>query len=364
MRIACGASWLGSVAVASMVAIQYRLWLPHPWGKTFVAAGSIAILGTISCLFLGLWRIIRGPGRLRCAAIAFLGLIPAAVASAVVARGIVQYRSGQIAPTVPFVCFAVTGVSIGEVEAPLVYPGRMESDHLVMFHDRSVADPQGDVDAMEAHVSELERLTGKPLRAKIHWIRGSLLGQRNLSLFGLALGSPEGPAGHVDRHELAHAVLFQRLSPEGFPPMLLNEGWAESRSWDRATLKRSALWTRDILRGSERESEADIDQVCRDLNDPEGFRRLFSRARQVGSSRLRLLRELTDSFWYARDRGPVYSVGGAFCEYLVRRFGAERFVALVVRCRPGEFERACREVLGVDLDSLEAEFWRDVEAGA
>jgi len=53
-------------------------------------------------------------------------------------------------------------------------------------------------------------------------------------------------------------------------------------------------------------------------------------------------------------------VGGAFAEFLLRKYGAERFLRLYFACRPGSFEAECLAHLGV-LGSLEAEFWEVIE---
>jgi hypothetical protein len=73
------------------------------------------------------------------------------------------------------------------------------------------------------------------------------------------------------------------------------------------------------------------------------------------------LRELTSPDWHHRIDGPVYNVGGALVEYILNRHGVERFLDLYFASRPGQFESACRTHLGVELDTLEGEFWRAVE---
>ena len=72
---------------------------------------------------------------------------------------------------------------------------------------------------------------------------------------------------------------------------------------------------------------------------------------------------MSDPFWYYHDLGAVYAFGGAFSDFVIRKFGAPKFVALYLACRPGEFEDVCQRVLGVDVDTLEREFWADVERG-
>jgi hypothetical protein len=219
----------------------------------------------------------------------------------------------------------------------------MESDRLVMFYDDRVTDPQRDLEAMDRHVADLEAKTGQPLREKIYWVRGELLGQRRIAIRGLALGSSRNPtdwetADHPDRlsedrHELAHAVVHQLQPADADAPTLLIEGWAEAHAG--RTSQRRAEWTR--------------------------LSRVLWRERTGAGPTQSYLRELTGPAWYHRIDGPVYSVGGALAEFLVRKYGTEPFLRLYFACRPGTFEAACRTELGVELDALESEFWADVE---
>ena len=58
-------------------------------------------------------------------------------------------------------------------------------------------------------------------------------------------------------------------------------------------------------------------------------------------------------------QGPVYPLGGAFVDFLIRRYGVGRFVRLYNEGKPATFDAACRDIFGSDLDALEAEFWED-----
>jgi hypothetical protein len=73
------------------------------------------------------------------------------------------------------------------------------------------------------------------------------------------------------------------------------------------------------------------------------------------------IRELLGPDWYHQDSGPVYSVGGAFVDFLIRTRGAASFRRFCVECQPDAVEAKCREVFETDLDELEAEFWEDVQ---
>jgi hypothetical protein len=196
---------------------------------------------------------------------------------------------------------------------------------------------------MDRHVAALEAETGRPLRARIHWVRGELFGRRQMAIRGLALGSSRSPADwdtadhpiglSVDRHELAHAVVHQLQPPDADPPTLLIEGWAEAHA---------GLTTRKRAEFAEQS-------------------RALWRQRVGAGPADSYLRELVGAAWYHRVDGPVYSVGGAFAEFVLRKYSSGRFLRLYFACRPGRFEEACRAELGVELDALEPAFWVDVE---
>src|SRR5262249_42173636 len=124
-----------------------------------------------------------------------------------------------------------------------------------------------------------------------------------------------------DRHELGHAALDQFRSPGADPPYVLHEGWAQSQSGvSAAELARDALGQ-------------------------------HSRAPELG------LRDLLGPSWYHRDLGPVYPIGGALVDFVIRRHGIERFLRFYNECRPETFDAVCRQIFGKDAEALEAEFW-------
>jgi hypothetical protein len=168
----------------------------------------------------------------------------------------------------------------------------------------------------------------------------------------------------VDRHELAHAVFYQHAYPDSDPPMLLMEGWAESQAVDPNVLAARTLSHRQLFAEmsgrwasmSETEQTAFLHTVV----DPSGWRHVLAQGTAAGGSPS-YLRELTGPFWYHRDAGQVYFVGGAFVDFLLRRYGAQRFVQLCFACRPDTFEASCQSIYGTDLDTLEKQFWDDLE---
>jgi hypothetical protein len=269
----------------------------------------------------GLWRAARGPRRLGALSWAFLAVTPLLFWAAVGAYGYWKLGRREVPRDLPMTLAKMAGASLMEAQAKYGFPHRLETSRLVMSYDDRVSQPEQDAEAMDRHVARLEELTGRPLRAKIHWVRGRMLGQGNLAYYGLALGSSQSPAGQLDRHELAHAVLYQHDAPDTDPPTLLVEGWAESQSAEPVVLSTAAG---AVLRGGES------------------------------------LRSLTAPDWYHHDSGPVYPVGGALVNFILKKYGVVRFIDLYLRSRPGNFDRACREALGVDFDALEATFQEEV----
>ena len=100
--------------------------------------------------------------------------------------------------------------------------------------------------------------------------------------------------------------------------------------------------------------------MARSFVSPEGIILILERVSQ-GREATSPLCELTDSFWYHHDNGPVYPVGSAFVSFLLRQYGTERFMDLYFACRPGTFEVECQRVYDAELDTLEKQFREDAE---
>lgn len=354
-------AWIASGLTAALLWAEFLTGTLHPRGWPFVALAAVAIGATLATAILGVWRVAMGPSRARAFVWTVVGLVPAGLVAALVLDGAAQYRRGQIGRTVPFIAFAMAGTSLAEIEAPWRYPHRLTSEHLIMVYDDRIADPRGDLEAMERHVADLVRRTKRPLRSKILWVRGPLLGQRSIAIGGFALASDSSPAREVDRHELAHAVMFQAMSPATDPPMLLAEGWAESQSRGPVELAERALMDRRTVANLARKTDAEVAEIVAGWADPEGYTMLARRAREAGPRGLPLVRELLGPEWYHRDRGSVYHIGGAFADHLVRRYGADQFLGFYLAARPGRMDEASRALSGRSLDDLEADFWRECE---
>jgi hypothetical protein len=323
-------AWLFGLASVGLTSVQARWYVFHPHylplGLLFIGLAA----STVAALALCLWRAGRGPQRQGALLLALVAVIPAAFWAGV---GYTAHRNWQerwVPNTFVMNLAKVMGATFIRAEADYEYPRRLETGRLIMQY-RQLDRPDGDLAAMDQHLARMEKLLGEPISSRVYWVRGSLprLGIGWCSLHGLALGSEFSPgiAGddRGDRHELAHAALDSYRNPGSNPPCVLHEGWAMAQCGDgRSDLAREAVSAR--------------------RDDPAmGIRKLLSPE------------------WYYRDAGPVYSVGGALVEFLIRTRGAARFRRFYVECQPDLFEAKCGEIYGIDLDKLDAEFWDDVQ---
>lgn len=348
-RTALGA-WICGLASVGLAWAEARWYVFHPhYLPLFLLFAGLGV-STLVAFFGCLWRFARGPRRLRAAMLAVIAVIPAGFWAYV---GVTAERNHQrrwVPNTLPMRLAQVMGAAFMRADVDLQYRHRLESKRLVMFYDPRhpetmerldddgrvvgvvpvvVDRPQEDLAAMDAHLARLEQILGGTISSKVYWIRGRALGLEYLSFHGLSLGSAWSQVGggmlRGDRHELAHAALDSFRVPGSNPPCLLNEGWAMSQCGDdRSKLAQAAADAR-------RENPA------------------------IG------VRELFGPDWYHQDSGPVYTVGGAFVDFLVRTRGGARFRRFCVECQPDTFEAKCREIFETDLDDLETEFWDDVQ---
>lgn len=333
LAMAAWATWLGWLGMmAAMLAAGP--WHPHFLPATtafglFLAA-SLAVVGG------GVWRLVRGPGRLHAATWLLLGVAPALFVAGHVLYGLRLNTSRVHQLDLPIKLLAPFGLSIMDLEARFLYPERTEGEAVVMIAPPSPTARQ-QVAAMDAHVRALlARLGGRAIAGKIHWARGPLLGADGRAALGLCMGSQVGevgatgdPLAYLDRHEVAHSVicgLVRHLEID--PPTLLVEGWAEANA------------------GRPRE------EVRRQVWD----------MRQNGEERP--LRTLFGPDWYHAHVGAVYPQGAILVDHILDAYGADRFLELYRTGRPETFEADCRRVLGVGLGDLDAACRAEVDRAA
>jgi len=354
-------TWVAWLLSIGLLCWQHWMRVVHPPSLLFIFLVTLTFGSALVGVGIGLWRVLRGPKRLGALTLLLTALCPVLSWTAL---ALYAYHNGQrkyVPRNLAMTLMMRTGHNLMEAQAIYLYPHRLESQRLVMFYHDDISDAEGDLRELDRHVADMEERTGLPIKAKIYWARGSLLGQRNLCCFGIALGSDRGPADELDRHELAHALINQHSTHAADPPTLLSEGWAESQAYPGNVLAERALGLRchlaELAKLPESEAERGLDAFA----DRQAFGRLLQNIRESKPGGGSYLRQLTDAFWYHRDSGAVYEVGGAFVSFLLRKYGAERFLEFYLTCRPGTFETDCLRVFNTDLDAMEKEFWKDVE---
>lgn len=352
-------AWTGGVLSILLLVIEYRLSVLHPASLLFLLLLGMAIVPALAALVLALSRRTRHP-RWAIAAVA-----PLAVWAALGGYGYHAFSTRDIPRNLPMRLIEMAGASVMEARAAYLFPHRIETPRLIMFYRDSVPDPRRDAAEMDRHVARMEELTGLRLREKIFFVRGPVIADRHECFLGLAFGSAGGRVDAVDYHELAHGIMSQHARPDGDPPTMLAEGWAESQSVSSDELARRALQAKIFITSWytlwQGMPEAQRKDLRKTLVDPEGTERLMRIAAGHGGEVPDWLEELTSDFWYHHDTGPVYPVGGAFADFVLRTYGTGKFVQLYFACRPGTFAADCQRILGTDLATLEERFWHDVE---
>lgn len=171
------------------------------------------------------------------------------------------------------------------------------------------------------------------MRAKIYWVRGPLLGLRATALPGFALGTDSSPdwnaalGNDLDRHELAHAALYQHLESHADPPLFFDEGWAESQAHAEFHPADEHYIGLAWQLSHQRQIE-DVPRL-RELVGPEQYHNHF------------------------RRKHIHHRVGAPLVAFLIREYGSERFLELYNTCRQETFDADCQRVLGVGVDELD-----------
>ena len=355
------------VALNSLLALALVGWLqvvfwtsmlqpPSPVGLTL--AGLLA-LGTLALTLRTLQRLLVGPRRLAALGLFLLGSLPAIGFGSLLFLGLRQFHQHDIRFTIPLSTTYSFMLHLVEPALAHGYRHRLESERLVMLFDDDLEHPEEDLAEMERFVADLEGTIDRPLRGKIVWVRGPVLGFRALSTPGYALGTPGGRVDVLDRHELTHSTLNQHLNPGVLPPMFLIEGWAEAAARADRPLRDAAEF-REWIHRLEAMNEQQREQTLSILMDAEGFRDLLARRHREGEA-FSYLEAFAGDFWYHRDHGPVYTFGRSFVAYLLERYGAKKVATLYYAVRPGNFAATVREVLETDVREMERDFWAAVE---
>ena len=297
---------------------------------------AIPLVVQLICTFAvfggGIWRIIRGPGRWNTVAWMLFGALPTLWIGAYL-EYLLNFGAGRIHQPNLLIYWAEAASSlIGEPYVRVFYPYRYEGERFVMWSDSPKCDEK-QMAAMDAHILAMEKSLGRRSDYKVYWVRGPVWGIGGKYVFGWAMGSPsstpsDGTDGlnYIDRHEVAHFTIDQ-LRPYGDHlevPMLLIEGWAEFHSGKRSEY----CWERSWV--AQREGE------------------LFS------------LRLLTGPEWFHVSAGPMYWQGSVIVDYLLRKYGHDKFIELCSACREATFADDVQRILGLSLDELDKAYQQDL----
>lgn len=314
-------SWVGFVLAVSSLWLQHRMGLYHGIAWLWLPAAIVGLAAGVATLLLGLWEAYRGPRR-----VGMLGWTLSGVFPLLLWTGFAALLLNNQGPMIFHKIGRLAGTNVFELQARLSYPHRLETARLVMYYDDGVTDPIGDAAGMEEHLAALERILGQRQRVKIHWIRG---GPNSANVCWcvncVAVGEEKSPLTRIDRHEVAHALLFQFTTPDADPPTLLIEGWARAVEGHPEPLATTAL----KFRHPELPMEG-----------------------------------MLASEEYHRVLPWSYTYGGALVDYLIRRYGAGRFLELYNTCRPPSFPADFQRVYGISFAEMEAAFWQEMEAAS
>ncbi|MGO9463824.1 MAG: hypothetical protein ACLQVF_06670 [Isosphaeraceae bacterium] len=320
------AVWVACLALMVLLGgiLLGRVWHPHFLPVTLSLA--FIVLAALGLMIGTSWRIIWGPRRRRALSCLLIGAAPLWFLAGFFLYGVAINSARHTPLTLGVKLLMPLGESLMDLEARFRYPQRTYGDKVVMISPPfPEAEARAQVAAMDRHVRGIETRLGRTTTGMIHWARGPLLGIWGHAIFGLCMGTGQGEMAAdadglctVDRHEVAHCVLNSLCSAWIDPPALLTEGWARA---NQAIDPVMLAYT-----------------VREELDDGSALS----------------LRQLAGPDWYDRHEEPAYFQGAVLVNFLLRRFGPEKFLEVYTTCRQATFEADCRRILGLDLDGLDA----------
>lgn len=77
--------------------------------------------------------------------------------------------------------------------------------------------------------------------------------------------------------------------------------------------------------------------------------------------RYSIIKLLQDDFFYSIDCSITYPIAGAFTEYLIRKFGKEKYIDFY-KCSNDDFLEHAKNILGKSMEEIEAKFWEYIES--
>lgn len=323
------AAWL---AVSVCIGVTWGMWrggVLRPHGLWAAAGITLMLLPLAALAVVAVRRLWTGRRRLAGLGWLLIGATPLVWVAGYYAHLIVVATSRESLRLDTPLRIAVAGaLTYFDLEARLRYPRWTHGRHATLMDRGETPDAERLVLEMDRHLEAMAGLIGRrPPDCRIAWVRGSIFGMNRRAMHAWALCGRDEPTAELtglDRHEAAHSLITLLAGPDHDPPMLLVEGWAEYHSEDRT------------------------DKLVY----------LHKRRREETAYPLR---ELVKPRWYGRSAGPAYWQGGPLVNYLIERFGAEKFFELYAGVRRPTFDADVERLLGESWDELDERFWRWVE---
>jgi hypothetical protein len=327
LTLVAWAAWLLTLGIMVWLACWRAL---HPSFLYMAVPLAVQVICTVAVLGGGIWRVVRGPRRWNAVAWMLFAFLPTLWMAAYIEYLLVLSAGRTGTPNLLTKWAEPMSSLIGEPYVRVCYPFRYEGERFVMWSDSPEFDVKA-MAAMDAHILAMEQFLGHRSDYKVYWVRGPVWGIEGRAVFGWALGSRSStPAdaadglNSMDRHEVAHIVVEQ-FSPKGDGgPKLLHEGWAELHAKPKPESRWEECW----------------------FSQQEG--------------KLPSLRALTNPEWYYNSIEPMYTLGSVLVEYILKRFGPEKFIELGCTCRQATFPDDVERVLGVSLDELDRDYQQDL----
>jgi hypothetical protein len=319
-----GWAWIGLAWFAGILWLGDRFRIPHP-----SPVWPVLALGVITAAQLAAaHRVLRpGPASSRRRAIGrlALALLPTALILSFIAYLLRATDQRQLPFHLPIRMGAVLGSSLGQLEVRARCSNTTTdsaSGRIRCFHP-GLPRVTDQVEAMDAHRTQMEHVLGAASSAPAYWARCSMWGRQNFSFEGWAMSDPNpadderGQLAAVDLHEMAHCVINMHLPLGHLPPGVLIEGWAMAMQGEPAELR-----------------HAEARQALQQWGAPT-------------------LTELLTTDWYRTDDHYVYSLGGSLALYLLERFDGPTFLELYRRSASGQMPEVWQEILLEPIESTE-----------
>ena len=320
--------WIASTVTVVVFATLWRISLrPHPawWIITTISVGACVVCATWFTYRLWLLK----SRRLWSLGILLLATTPVVWLACFSWYVLDHTGTNGFRHNTPVRILGWWAMSYADVEASLAYSRRVHGKHVELIDDGDTPNAAKLVREMDDHIQSMSDLLGQPVPpGRSAWVRGKLLWFDGRAVGPWAICDTQNTElDYLDRHEVAHTLIFRLCGPDNDPPSLLAEGWAEYQS-------------------------VPVDDMIRTLKE-------LADGEEVSP-----LSDLVSPKYYDRPIGDMYTHGGPLVAYLIERYGPETFFELYRDVRQSTFLSDGHRILGESWASVESDFWNwlDVEA--